>query len=269
MKAPGYFFAGIFAVLMAVLIPAGCRTVPAPPPANVKSAPLLDAAALEFKGKIEAQTLSAVFAANTLPDGNQKAAILGSLGIVTKLTAGTATQQQKDEAMAPVALALAGKLAEAQAGWAKASAEADVLTAKIKTLTDQIAAERVAAATELQRQLKDANDKAQRDADAKERSIISCVFYGGGFIMGCGAIICAIYAPTVPQLGPKAAMTLGVGAAASIGTAIAVNRLLSHPEVIWWGMGIIAVCCAAAFALIYSNHQHEMAAQAAAPVAKP
>lgn len=238
-----------------------CHTIPTPPaPAETKSGPAYYAADLEFKGRIEAQSLAANFAAATLPDSNGKIAVQGTVGIISTLTAGTATQKQKDEAMVPVAAALAGKLVEATNGWNKAQTDAAAFKLRIDQLEDQVKQERVAAAAELTRQLQQARDDERSKAEAQIRAIVSWLFFGFGLVCEIAAAIIFFYAGSVPQLGPKAALLAGSAGVVSIGTGIAVLELLSHPTVVWWGIGIVLALVAGALALVYSNHQHAVAA---------
>jgi hypothetical protein len=222
----------------------------------VKTAPALHAADIEFKGRIDAQADASVYAAMLLQDSNSKTAILGPLGVIKTLVGGSATDQQKTEALAPVLLALQGKLTEAQAGWQRALDEAGALKTQIATLEATVKREREAAAIELARQLQDARDQERRDAEAAQRKLVGWIFFGGGFVLGLLAVGCLVYAPTVPQLGPRAALGFGAASAGAVATGVAVLQLMNHPEVVWWGLGLIAVSVVAALAMIYSNHLH-------------
>jgi len=240
--------------LLGLTLPS-CHTAPLPPPVNVASQPALDVSQLEFKSKIAAQAYAAQFATIQLPDSNAKSAVAGSVGVIQQL-AGAPTDKDKAEALAPVVKALAGDLAAANLAWAKAKDDAIALNQRISELELKIKNERIAAALELQRQL----DKVKQEADLATKKIISYVFFGGGFVLGVMAVLTLVYASSVPQLGPRAALAFGTASAAAIGSGIAVIQLLNHPEVVWWGLGIVVAAFIAGIAVVYTNHLHHVSA---------
>ena len=244
--------------LIALLGLHSCSTVPTPPaPANVPHAPALEMSNLEFKGKIAANVASSLYAAQTLPESNEKQAIIGPLKVAASL-AGEPSEKDRAEAMAPVMLALAGKLTEAQAGWARATTEAAALKERITQLEQTVKDERTAAAAELTRQLQAARDEARREAEAKTRTIVSWIFFGGSFLLGVAAVLCLVYAGSVPQLGPRAAIGFGGASAVAAATGVGVLQLISHPSVMWWGMGITVGLAVIACVIIYINHLHHI-----------
>ncbi len=247
----------LFSVSLAFLGFHGCQTVPTPPaPTETKSGPALNASELEFKGTIEAQGLAATYAAKTLPESNAKSAVQGPVGVITTLTTGTSTQKQRDDAMAPVLLALQGKLTEASVGWEKALSDAATLRNRVSDLEAQVKQERIDAAAELTRQLQAVRDEERRKAEADTRHMISLIFFGGGAILLLATAGVLYFSATVPQLGPRVAIFTGGAGLGLIASGVAILELLNHPAVVWWGLGISCTFLACAATAIWYNHIH-------------
>lgn len=262
----------LFCVSFAFLGFHGCQTVPTPPaPAETKSGPALSASESEFKGQIEAQSLAANYASQTLPDSNAKVAISGPVGVISDLTKGASTQKQRDDAMAPVLLALQGKLTEAQTGWAKAASDAEALRVQVTTLEQTVKQEQISAAAELTSQLTKARSDAEAAAEAQERRLIGFIFFGGGALCLLATAGVLYFSATVPQLGPRVALFTGGAGVVLIGSGTAILALLSHPAVIWWGLGISTALLACAAVAVWYNHLHALASGqiVQAPVTAP
>lgn len=250
----------------------GCQTVPTPPaPSETKTGPALNVADLEFKGRIEAQGIAAAYAANTLPPSNGKTAVEGPVGVINTLTSGASTQKQRDEAMAPVLLALQGRLQEASAGWAKAQSDADAFKAKYEALAQQVAKERVDAAAELTRQLQAARDEERAKARASLIHMVGLLFFGGGALCLLATAGVMYFSVTVPQLGPRVAIFTGGAGVVLIGSGLAIIELLNHPAIIWWGLSISLGLLACAATAIWYNHLHAVKSGeiAQVPAVKP
>lgn len=236
-----------------------CHTISTTPsPPETRSTPARNAAELEFNGRIEANAIASVTAAQSLPDSDAKKAVLGPLGVIEALTLGYATPKQKEDALAPVLLQLAGKYQEAAMNWAKAASEADGLRVKVQQLEQQVRDERIAAAAEITRQLQAVKEQARRDAESAERKLIAYIFFGGGFLLIVAGVVITLYAAQIPQFGPRAGLAVGGAGGASIATGIVILQLLSHPEVIWWGLGISSVLLAIGVETMYRNHKHHV-----------
>jgi hypothetical protein len=158
--------------------------------------------------------------------------------------------------MAPVLLALQGKLTEASVGWEKAQNEAATLRNRVSDLEAQVKQERLDAAAELTRQLQAVRDDERRKADADTRHMISLIFFGGGAIMLLATAGVLYFSATVPQLGPRVAIFTGGAGLALIGSGVALLELLNHPAIVWWGLGIASVFMACAATAIWYNHIH-------------
>ncbi len=206
--------------------------------------------------KIAANAEAADFAASSVPDENVKASIKGPISVIRSL-AGPATDKDRAEAMALVVKAQAGKLAEANEGWAKARASADAMNAEVARLNSLIEQERAQAKLDLERKLDEANQKA----DASRKRIITFIFFGIGAIGIAAGPVMLILAGQNPIFGPKIAFSTMAGGAVLIATGIAINSiekaLEAHPWIIYSGIGLAFVAGIVVLVLMYANHEHE------------
>lgn len=231
------------------------RTPPAPPPANVASAPALGAASDSRLSGISANAEAASFANSKQPVGPITAAVAGPLSVIQKLS-GPATDADRAAALALVNQALGGKVAESEAGWVKARSDAEALSAQVSSLEKQVAAERISAAAELQRQLSAARDEEHAKAAAEQRRLIGWIFYGGGaLLLVLGGVAFSLIA-SVPMIGPNVCRALLGSGALLIIAGISINELLAHPWVIWTCLGLSFAGVAVAAALTFANHHH-------------
>lgn len=246
-------------VFLSVLAPRGCHTVPLPPPANVPSAPALGEAEKTRLSQIGAHAEAAETANAKQPPGPVTNAVAGPLSVIRQL-AGPATDKDRAAALALVNAALAGRVAEANAGWVQARADATALTEQLKMLEAQVAAERIEAAAELKRQLERARNEERARAEAREKLIVTCIFFGTGALCLLGAIAVVALKATVPIFGAEAALWLGIAGGVLIGTGIlirAINRLIEdHPVLFWGGLITAGLAVTGAVFLMRANHHH-------------
>ncbi len=242
---------------LASLLPVGCgtKTVVAPAPANVASAPALGTAESSRLSQISAQAEAADTANAKQPAGPVTSAVAGPLSVIRNL-AGPSFAQDRANALATMNEALAGKAADAEAGWAKARNDATALNAQISALQAQVDRERKEAAAELTRQLQAAHDEERAKAEADQRRMIGWIFYGGAFLLGVAAGLSLALASSIPMLGPKISVCLGGCAVFSALMGLLLNELLAHPAVFWTMGGVMVVALGGAAGLAYSNHQH-------------
>lgn len=244
-------------VAIALLGIGGCqtKTVVAPAPANVPAAaPLSDATASRLS-QISAQAEAADTANAKQPPSVVTSAVAGPLSVIRNL-AGPSFTQDRANALATMNEALAGKAADAEAGWAKARNDANALNARIAQLEKDVEQQKREAAAELTRQLQAAHDEERAKAQADQRRMIGWIFYGGAFLLGVAAGLTLALAGTIPMLGPKVAICLGGCAAGSALMGALLNELLAHPGILWTIMALIVAGLAGAVGLAYSNHQH-------------
>ncbi|MCM2276101.1 MAG: hypothetical protein NDI75_15035 [Candidatus Didemnitutus sp.] len=239
---------------------AGCKSTPAPPPASdVASAGRLSEATHEQQSKAAAAVQAASTANEQNPDGNPKEAVRGELSVAS---ANLPEPSDKDrvDALARANLALSGKLSDAEAKWAAARDEAAALRSRIAELEQQVKREREEAARELQRQLQAARDEAQREAEARERLVLTLIFFGTGALLLVGGVACGVLSAQIPMLGPRAATAIGAagGLLICVGMLIRfVERLMDrHPGLFWGGIVGAVALVAIALSLIYANHRH-------------
>jgi hypothetical protein len=246
--------------LLAALAMPHCQSVPpAPPPANVATAPKLEAASTDRLSQISAHAEAAEVAAQKIPDMLIRRSVQGPLSVVRSL-AGPAKDADRAAALALVVEAQAGKLDQAETGWAKARADAGALVARVADLEATVTRERAAAAVELSRQLQDARDQARRESEARERVIKTWLFFGLGTLLILAAVASFFLRAYLPFLGPQVSLWLGIGGAALILTGIivrSVERLIEDHPFIFWG-GLLGAICAVvgAAALMLANHHH-------------
>lgn len=253
----------IITFAVATLWPKGCHTVPTPPPpANVASAPALAAASTQQQSKAAAAVAAATAANDANPPGPAQVATAGELS-VAQASLPAPADADRAEALARVNAALTGRLDEAQQGWAKARTDAAALADRVKALEEQVAAERTAAAAELKRQLDEARSQARKEAEAKERLLITAIFFGVGALLILGAAAVLFLRAQVPIFGPQVAIWLGAAGMALILTGIivrAVERLIEdHPFIFWGGITAAVLAVVASVVLMIANHHHQKA----------
>jgi hypothetical protein len=272
------------ALLLSSLLLAGCWQTPVPPPPKpTPLAPAIDAAAEAATANINASTAKDQATAKAVaniqtaetanakqPAGPQTETVAGELGLAKR---NLATPADPAELLAGEqrARALAeGRADEARRLYADAASKADAQVAKIAQLEARADAAEKAAAEALlkadasiraeQVRLKAEYDAglaaARLEAEADQRRLIGWIFYGGGALCIAAAAGCLFLASYVPQLGPRVALAIGAAGLALIGTGVAINQALSHPWIIWAGLGLVLVLVTAAAALIYANNHH-------------
>jgi hypothetical protein len=247
-----------FAILLMALLGPSCSHVPkAPPPSDVKSSAPLRAASTEQQSKAAAAIGAAAFANDQNQAGAAKEATAGELSVATANLPPPA-DKDKVEALARANAALAGKLDEAQQKWELARADGAARLGRIAQLEAQVEAERKAAAIEMQRQLQAARDEERRKAEAEQRRIIAWIFYGGAFLLTVAAAVVLGTSQYVPFFGPKLAICLGIGAAASAALGAALNEILANPWIIRVLIGVVVAAVAGAVALGIANHHHHV-----------
>lgn len=229
----------------------------APPPANVKSAPALGTANTEALSQAAAFVVAGREANQSNPEGAARDAVEGSLATAGSFLPAPGPKHLSF-ARSQAQAALAGRLADAQAAWALAQQSGDALRQRITALEKQVAAEREAAAVELQNQL----SKAQRDADNRQRAIITYILFGSSVLCIIAAVVVANFASVVPQFGPRAALGFGVAGGVLFGLGMAmriVERMMTeHPLVFWGSLLGVVVALVVAASLIYSNHHRSV-----------
>jgi hypothetical protein len=239
--------------------PRGCQTIP--PPVNVASAPALAESEKSRLSLIGAHAEAGEVANAKQPPGLITQAVAGPLSVIRQL-AGPASDKDRAAALALVNAALTGRVAESEAGWMQARADATALTERLKTLEAQVAAERIAAATELKRQLEQARDEARAKAAAAERSMIGWIFYGGAALcLALGATAFSLIG-SVPIIGPNVARGLLLTGVCLGFAGVAINQLLAHPWVVWVSLGSGVAVLIGTAALMYANHHHAQSAEA-------
>ncbi len=252
----------LVAAINFALLTSGCwtwkRTPPAPPPAEVKTAPALNNALGTQDSKTAAAVGAAIEANTHNAEGPAKTATAGELS-VAQANLPTPTDKDKAEALARVNAALQGNLQFANDEWAKARVAAGALQSQIDALQLQVKNERVAAAQELQKQLNAARDDAKREADAQQRKIAAWIFYGGAFLLGVAAAVVLGTASYVPFFGPRLAIVLAGAAATSGLLGAMVNELLANPWIVRTLFGVLVAAVAVAGGIAYSNHHHHVA----------
>ena len=251
----------LIVALHAAFLVGGCnlfkRTPPAPPPAEVKTAPALATALGAQDSKAAAAVGAAIEANSHNAEGPAKTATAGELSVAS---ANLPTPSDKDraEALARVNAALKGDLEFANREWAKARDAAGALQSQIDALQQQVKNERIAAAAELQRQLSAARDEAKREADAQQRKIAAWIFYGGAFLLGVAAVVVFGTASYVPMFGPRLAFMLAGAAAVSGMLGAMVNDLLANPWIVRTLFGALIAAIAVAGGIAYTNHHHHV-----------
>lgn len=249
------------APVLAIALMGGCfGGKPTPAPTNLPSSPKLENIEAQKASIISANAEAADVAADKIPDETVKASVKGPISVIRSF-AGPATDKDRAEAMALVVKAQAGKLAEAQEGWAKARNDADLKNAEISALKAKIEQEKAFAQAEMERRLKEAGEKAA----SERKRLMTIIFFGLGALSVAGGVVIMILAANPlyaanPLVGPKAGLA-AIGAGLSlIGTGIAVNAieraLDNHPWIVAGGAGVAAVLAVAAGAFIYANHNH-------------
>lgn len=257
--------ARIVFLFLSVFAPIGCRTISKPPPpANVVSAPALGLAQKTQLSQIGAHAEAAETANAKQPPGPITNAVAGPLSVIRQL-AGPATDKDRAAALALVNAALAGRVAESDAGWAQARADANALTERLRTLEAQVAAERIAAAVELKRQLEQAHDEERAKASAAERRMIGWIFYGGAALcLALGATAFSLIG-SIPIIGPNVARGLLLTGVCLGFAGVAINQLLAHPWIVWVALGTGAAALIGTAALMYANHHHQLQPAEAKP----
>lgn len=253
-------------LLAFALIPPKCQTTPPPPPpANVASAPALATATEARMSKLSAHAEAADVAADKIAEPLVRTSVKGPLSVVRSL-AGPATDADRAAALALVVQAQAGKLDAANAGFATARADAAALTTRLRELETIVAAERAAAAGELQRQLAAARDEARRAAVARERTLKTMIFFGLGAALCLAAVASVFLRAYLPFLGPNVTVAIGAGGVMLLLLGIvtrAIERLIDdHPYIFWGGLLFTVCALVGAVALIFANHHHAKEAPA-------
>lgn len=250
-----------------VIGPKGCKTPPAPPPADVPSASSLGSTNAERLGTAAAAVAAAREANQQNSAGPARDATEGALSVAAS-NLPTPPVERLDFFRGIVAKAFAGKLDDAESEWAAERGLGSARLRRIAELEEQVKRERSAAAEELKRQLAEARDEARRAADAKERLVLMVIFFGLGAACIIGAVLVGQLGVVVPMFGPRAAVGFGIAGALLIVVGILVrfvDRLMERHPVVFWGGILAAVFAAAAAALlIYANHRHHHDAPAPA-----
>ncbi len=247
---------GLLSLFLAFTIwPSSCFHKPLPPPTNLPSEGRLGSAVSNKDSKISANAEAADFASERIIDETVKGAVKGPISVIRSLS-GPATDKDRADAMSLVVKALSGKLAESNTGWATARQEADAKIAEIATLKSSIEHEKQVARTEQERQLKEANDKA----NAERKKWVMLVTIGLGSLCLAASVAILFLASTYPLLGPKASFATAGAGVTLIGIGIAINAveraLEEHPWIVASGVGISVILLAIAGSLIYANHSH-------------
>ncbi len=250
-------------LLSLLLLLSGCSLLHSPAPVgDGKTSTSLNTAAVEGRAqvndKIAGDAVAAKKALDPLPESRNKDVANGFLDDIVHLT-GAPTPQTKTsfELLATQLLSEdAAQRAKAEAQWAKVAADNDALKAKVSKLEQDyqaaLAKERADAKIELDAAVK----KARDEAAAKERLLITSIFMGGGGLLVAAGVLCFFLAGSNPLLGPKVAIGLVAAGMLGIFTGVAVLQLMTHPNVVWWGLGIIVAVLAGVAGLMISNHHH-------------
>lgn len=254
----------LFASLLAITVPFhGCQTPGVSPPSDVASAPALGSAVNDKNSKISANAEAAELANLANPDGLPKQAAAGAISVVRSL-AGPANPDDRSAALSLVNQAMKGQLKEAQEGWIASRQGANALLARIDSLEEQVAAERVKASVDLQSRINEADSAA----NASRKKWLTLIFFGFGAIGTAGGVVMLILqanpavAASYAFLGPKAGFcALGAGITL-IATGIAVNaieRLIEAHPYVFAGMVSAALALIGVSAtLVWSNHMHHV-----------
>lgn len=248
--------------LLILLLLAGCKTDTVTPTGDGHvSTPLGTAASdarTQLNAKVAGDAVAAQKAIEPLPSSRNKDVANMFLDDIVHVTGGvTLDQKTSFEKLADQLVSPDAKLqAAGEAQWAKVAADNDVLKAKVATLETQYKNALEKERNDGAQALKDAVNKAKADADAKQRTLITWIFFGGGGILLAAAALVLFLASSNPVFGPKVALGLGAAGAVSILTGIGVIQLLDHPAVVWWGLGTVCVLLAGAAGLMFSNHFH-------------
>lgn len=245
----------LLTAVLALSLPFGsCKNavLPTQPPAATQLGKAQD----DRDSKISAYSEATETAINTMADSPSKTAAFESNSVVRRL-AGPATDKDRLDAQKLVNLALSGKLADAQKGWAAARTDADTKNDVIAGLEKKLKEQQTQAALDLQAKL-----------DQNQRKWQTAIFMGGGALgVVIGIIILVLVANpatalTYGFLGPRAGFAcIGAGLALIlIGVAInSVERLIdNHPWIFGGAVAIALGLGLTAAVLSYANHHNHV-----------
>lgn len=249
----------IFFLMSATLALSACHMLdkPALPPKEVPAAGNLHSANEDQLSQVSSFISAGRYANESNPDGPAKSTVQGSLDTALSFLK-PPQQKHLDFAMGLAMTALKGDLDKAQTGWDKSKTDGVAAQQRIKELEKQVSDQQAQAALDIQNAL----SKAQRDADNKQRAIITYILFGSSVLCIIAAVVVANFASVVPQFGPRAALGFGVagGVLFALGMAMRiVERMMNdHPYVFWGSLLGVAIALAAAAVLVYSNHAHHV-----------
>lgn len=156
-------------------------------------------------------------------------------------------------------------LAAARAAWAKSEARAQAESAQSAT---RLQAAFNAKQTEID-QARAAYRRVQSEAEKRQQRLEAGIFFGSAALCLVGGFACLFLASTYPLFGPRAGLILLTAAAGLAAFGVVLLRIQNfldqHPQVFWWGLAGILALCAAAIALVFSNHWHHVSASSVPP----
>lgn len=248
-------------VSLLILLFAGCKTAPTAVEDNRQSTMIgnqTSAARTQLSDKIAGDVTGAQRALATQPESRSKDVanmfLDDALRITGIPTAATKSSFEKlaDQLLSENAL----ERAKAESSWAKVQADNDALKARLDQLEKNYQASLAKERADAQAKANAAIAEARQKAEAHERTLITSIFFGGGFLLLAAGALVFFLMGSNPIFGPKVGIGLGAAGALSIGTGIAILQLLNHPNVIWWGLGIITAILATTAGIMLSNHYH-------------
>lgn len=253
--------------LIALFLIAGCKTTNTPVLPDNHQSTVLGAQATEARSKVNNQiagdAVGAQKALAPLPESRNKEVANKFLDDIVAVTGGATLETKTSfEKLADQLISEDAKTrANAEVQWSKVAADNEALKAKVAKLEADHQAALEKEHSDAEARLKAVVQQARLDAEARERKFITWIFMGGGAALLAAAALVLFIMGSNPMFGPKVAMGLGAAGALSIGTGIAILQLLSHPNVIWWGLGIIVAALAVTAGLMISNQHHALEAK--------
>lgn len=259
-----YKYLIIFAVALYLV---ACTHAPIAPSASVSVA----SANTQAQLAVTSRSLDTAVASNSvgiktvtgmLPDSPEKKAITFFNDSTFKLV-GYPPQVTYDATESIALKMLSTELASRETAYAEAS-KRDIANAKLLEEKEALVAKYKQALQDERDAAKRKDDewraeveRARSEAEAKQRALITWIFFGGSGLCITVGVVVLVFAGSVPMFGPKAAFScIGAGIGLFL-LGILYNELSKHPMIVYIGSGLSLFLLGAAIIFMIANHQHD------------
>lgn len=233
--------------------------------------------------KVAASAESVLAINDTQPPGVRTQGVRAEAELILR-TAGQPAAEDRIVALERARIVAEGKVEEITKAYSMATTASDLATARAaaaqKALDNALTAaaieqeaQRARLQAELTRITAEANERvaaatrrAQEEARAWQRKLITIITFGFGALLIAGGCVVQFTAASIPMFGPKAGMILIGAGGALVVLGIIITQvqdfLDDHPWVTGAFLIATALAVVASVALMYANHKHRPGAPA-------